>query len=297
MKRKFMQLVLVFAVAILIFWGYPIQAQQTTAASINFLERKNINFPNGVEAEATKNGLSLSFAGIYAIDRNTAYLYGQTGLGALLLQTKDAGKHWQEANIQDAGSAVRYVTFNSNQMGWALVEYYQGEAGGPITLYRTTNSGQTWQSLGVFFDKSRYWELVNVRLFDEQKGQVDIFDFDADRGEPEHVKFLTTVNGGTTWEETARLYGKDAKMYRHHRTMPRTSTEDSSNYLQSTGRDGTYWQIQKMENTPQTSVKQRLLGKKLASLNTITDEWNYQNGRIAPSKPRVKPSRKIPGSA
>jgi photosystem II stability/assembly factor-like uncharacterized protein len=288
MKRRFFQVALVLVITILASWGYPIQARQTAPASVNFLERKNINFPHGVEAEATETGISLSFAGIYAIDKNTAYLYGQTGLGALLLQTKDAGKHWQESNIDDAGSAVRFVTFNNHQTGWALVEYYQGEAGGPITLYRTTNAGQTWKSLGEFFNMSRYWELVNVRLFDNKKGQVDIFDYDADRGEPEHVKILTTVNNGSTWKETARLYGKDIKMYRHHGTMLRAGTaESNSDYLQSTGRDGTYWQIEQAADTPQTTVKQRLLGKKLESLNPIPGVWNYQNGRIVPSKPGV----------
>jgi hypothetical protein len=112
-------------------------------------------------------------------------------------------------------------------------------------------------------------------LFDNKKGQVDIFDYDSDAGEPEHVKILTTVNNGSTWKETARLYGKDIKMYTHHRTMPRAGTaESSSDYLQSTGRDGTYWQIEQAD-TPQTTVKQRLLGKKLESLNPILSVWIY----------------------
>jgi photosystem II stability/assembly factor-like uncharacterized protein len=258
--------------------GYPSLAQISTPiprslTSIEFLNRQGLNFPEGVERNAAQGGVSLEFDGICAIDKNIAFLYGQTDVGATLLRTTDKGKQWQEGITQAPSSSVRYVVFSNNSIGWALVENFQGEAGGPITLYRTTNTGQTWKALSMVPTKSTYWHLINVQFVNPQQGHIDIFYDNFDYIDRPHIAILTTLDGGLTWQETKRLDGIAADLYSYNHHLQRD---------RSTASDGTYWQVEHQWNERKILVKQKLPGNKLFVLNVIPMDWGYKKGQIVP---------------
>lgn len=263
------------AIVTIAVWGYPSPAQQSIpvnrspTASIKFLNRSKLNFPNGVESNATNGGISIEFDGIYALDRDVAFLYGQTDVGATLLRTEDRGKHWQEKIIFEPSSSVRAVVFSSAKIGWALVEYFQGEAGGPITLYGTVDAGRTWQVLSNVPTIGTYWQLVNVRFFDRQNGQIDIYQYETDP----HIAILKTTDGGRTWQKIRRIESAEIDSYpRSHR----------SPMNRSIGRDSSYWEMEQKSNANRIFVKQRLAGENLAVVSNIPKSWGYQQNLIVP---------------
>ncbi len=237
---------------------------------IEFVNRKDLNFPNGAQEDATQNGIDLYLSGIHGIDRDTAVIYGQTDVGATLLRTDDRGKHWQETIIDSTGTAVRSVNFLNKTIGWALVEYFQGEAGGPITLYGTVDGGKTWKELSYVPTKTTYWQLVNVQLFDEKRGQVDIFEYES----YDRIYSWVTNDGGLTWTQRALIEGDKIDPYRKSYAF---------NIDQSTGSDGTVWQVYRDDAGDHSIVRQTLPGETPTIVSTIPLAWHYKDGKIIPS--------------
>jgi hypothetical protein len=245
---------------------------------IEFENRKNLNFPIGAEEDATQNGIELYLSGIHGIDRDTAVAYGQTDVGATLLRTDDRGQHWQEKIIDSSGTAVRSVNFLNKNIGWALVEYFQGEAGGPITLYGTVDAGKTWKELSYVPTKTTYWELVNVQLFDEKRGQVDIFEFES----YDRIYSWVTNDGGLTWKARAVIEGDKIKPY---------CKSYAFDIDKSTAFDGSFWQVYRDDSGDNSIVKQAPAGAKPTIASTIPISWRYQNGNILPKPPGPRRSR------
>ncbi len=244
---------------------------KSVATVVKFLDRTNLEFAIDVERNAIKNGVTIDFLGITAVDKNTALLYGLSDVGSILLRTDDGGKHWQEVLTPQFGTRVRWVAFADNLTGWALVEYFQGEAGGEITLHQTRDAGLTWKKLAMVPTDGTYWEPINVRFFDRALGQIEIFNYTQDKC----ATTLQTVNGGRSWQETNRECFENewaANVYLKARPIDLT---------RSTGRDGSYWQFQAgVGTTPKILVQRRLADRQLSTVSVISRQWRYKNHRI-----------------
>jgi hypothetical protein len=254
-------------------------------AVVNFLNRKGLNFPIGVESTATNSGVSLYPLGISALNHNVAFLYGLSDVGSILLRTRDGGKRWQEVMPSDPESRVVYVAFANESNGWALVERYWGEAGGPITLFQTIDGGLTWKELTVLPLNSRYWSLTNVQFFNPEKGQIDIYNYDAELSGNCDKCLLTykTIDGGRTWTETKRLLFRNAdegKAYLQSHTPIK--------FDRSMGTDRSGWYFH--ENREAILVRRSQIGQNLATVGFIPKHWDYSQGQIVPKTRASKPS-------
>ncbi len=273
---KYKQVIATMIVMLLAGFGSTATTQLPTSipvSSVIFLDRSGLSFPNGVEDDAIKNRISLDIIGICSLDKNVAFLYGLSSVGSVLLRTEDGGLQWQEVMQSDPRSQVRWVGFADAKTGWALVEDYWGEAGGPIALYLTTDTGKTWKPLSIVPTITRYWSFVNIQLFDAQKGQIDLLDGQDSEALSEYVFTWTTVDGGRTWQETNRRYvSQDAikDMQLPHKLD------------RSAGKDGSQWEYDDRSDPEKIIVKRRLSANQPLTSVAIQKYWDYKNKRIVP---------------
>ena len=245
-----------------------------SASSVIFLDRYNLSFPNGVEDNAIKNSISLDIVGICAFDKNVVFLYGLSSVGSVLLRTEDGGRQWQEVMPSDPRSRVRWVGFADAKTGWALVEDYWGEAGGPIALYLTIDTGKTWKQLSIVPTITRYWSFVNIQLFDAKKGQIDILDGKDSDALIEYVFTWITVDGGRTWQEANRRYLTPDAIADMQFQQPKLD--------KSAGKDGSQWEYDDRSNPEKIIVKRRLSDNQPLTAVAIPKYWDYKNRRIVP---------------
>ncbi len=242
--------------------------------------RSTVSFqprPAGGLRNSIGDEVSLNIEGVSAVSNNVAFLYGLSSLGSVLLRTQDGGRHWQEVMKSDDRSRVRWVGFANPQIGWALVEDYWGEAGGPITLHRTLNGGKTWKALSIVPTNSRYWTLLNIRIFNDQQIQIDTLDAPDTMETPAQYAFsLKTVDGGTTWQTTSVVYipAKIADRYvKEHQQL---------GLKKSIGFDGSHWQLAQNSSQESILVQSKATNSTDFASITIPSEWGYQQGRIVP---------------
>jgi hypothetical protein len=219
--------------------------------------------------------VSLEITGIAAISNNVAVTYGVSSLGSVLLRTQDGGRRWQETMNFDSRSRVVWAGFANSQVGWALLEDYWGEAGGPITIHRTLDGGKTWQALSSPPTKVNYWGLLNVRILSSRQVQVDVEDA-AEIEEAADVVFRhETSDGGKTWR-TTRLKETRAQMLDRYQ-----KSGHPFNRQESTGFDGSQWQVKVDYEKDKTITIQRRAMKSGAVRNfSMPVDWSYARGRI-----------------
>jgi hypothetical protein len=101
--------------------------------------------------ERPKAEYQLGPSGIYALNRETVFLFGGVRevsndwwgpYYSMLLRSDDGGKHWQEVMQPVVGSDLAEMDFLENRNGWALVVWIT-EGAGPASLYRTTDYGES----------------------------------------------------------------------------------------------------------------------------------------------------------
>jgi hypothetical protein len=245
---------------------------ETVRSTVNFQSRPQGGLRNSIGDE-----ISLNIEGISAVSQNVAFLYGLSSLGSVILRTQDGGRHWQEVMNSDDRSRIRWVGFANPQVGWALLEDYWGEAGGPITLHRTWNGGKTWQALSIVPTNSRYWTLLNIRILNDRQIQIDTFDA-PDRMEtpPQYVFSLKTLDGGQTWQTTSIVY-IPAKMQDRY-----VQEHQQLGLSKSIGFDGSSWQLVQSSDQRSILVQHKASNSPDLVDITIPSEWGYRQGRIVP---------------
>jgi photosystem II stability/assembly factor-like uncharacterized protein len=264
----------------------PTSVTTSHIAIVKSLKKQAIDAPIGSLETATSCGVSLSFDGIYALNQSIAFLYGQTEVGSTILRTEDQGQHWQEVFRNGPGHSVRYVVFTTNDLGWALEEYYQGEANGPIALYRTEDSGRNWIKSSIVPTQGTYWELVNVQFSDPQTGQIDLYEYETGN----QVSILKTIDGGRSWQPRERLQNADADVYRQAHNLQKNP---------SIGKDGSEWEIEAGVKQSEIRINQKrspglLVPVTRIPLTAIPKRWGYQDGQLVPLSKKTAQSCNYP---
>jgi hypothetical protein len=245
---------------------------ETVRSTVNFQARPVGGLRNSIGDE-----ISLDIAGVSAVSKNVAFLYGLSSVGSVILRTQDGGRHWQEVMKSDDHSRVRWVGFANPQVGWALLEDYWGEAGGPITLHRTWNGGKTWQALSIVPTNSRYWTLLNIRILTDRQLQIDTFDAPDTMETPSQYAFsLQTLDGGQTWQATSIVY-IPAKMQDQY-----VQENQRLDLSKSIGFDGSSWQLAQSSDQRSILVQYKASNSPDFVNITIPSEWGYRQGRIVP---------------
>ncbi len=176
--------------------------EHSTRANIQFLDQR---YGEYMEDEASEKGVALNLVGIYAIDKDTVFVFGSLGLAegpgihnSILLRSSDGGQLWQQVIPPESGEAIYHVAFVENGFGWAL-EILDVEDFSLRSLYRSFDHGRTWTDpieLGEW--GFRPW---GIKFYDKDKGQIPFDKFTANPY-TDRVGVLSTTDGGMTWEET-----------------------------------------------------------------------------------------------
>jgi hypothetical protein len=251
----------------------PESSQATTIRStVKFQPRPAGGLRNSIGDE-----VSLGIEGVTAVSYNTAFLYGVSSLGSVILRTQDGGRHWQEMMTSDDRSRIRWVGFANAQVGWAMLEDYWGEAGGPITLHRTLNGGKTWKALSMVPTNSRYWALLNIRIFSDQQIQVDIFDAPDSNETPAQYAFShKTVDGGKTWQTRSIVYVPNKMQEQYIKEYQQLILN------RSIGFDGSHWQLAQSSDQDTILVQRKVSNSGNFDDISIPSDWGYRQGRIVP---------------
>jgi photosystem II stability/assembly factor-like uncharacterized protein len=239
--------------------------------------------PGGVqwmEEQAAEFGLSFG-AAILALDQDTAFLYGGLSVPAgtlrsLLLRTEDGGAHWQEVMEPVRGSSIEMMTFLDQGEGWALVLWVV-EGAGPITLYHTTDDGLTWEELGEVPKWQWYGFPTRMTFTDSLHGQIVVI-YDAGMPDTNRAAFLTTTDGGLTWEETNSI-GQDSADPDAFATA--VAPYSGRSFLtESTAPDGSVWQISAERGAAVLRLSQRSSADTAETVWAIPVHFEYDGGKI-----------------
>jgi photosystem II stability/assembly factor-like uncharacterized protein len=122
---------------------------------------------------------------IYIVARPETGLYDPTGW---LIKSTDAGQSWNMTSLPDS---TRRVYFYNDSIGW-LSKWrspFFTSPDHPDAIYKTTNGGITWIA------QRDLYNTVN-------SNNIDFFFWNENEGIAFGLnRYLTTVNGGATWEE------------------------------------------------------------------------------------------------
>jgi len=157
-----------------------------------------------LEEAAAKYGISLNLWGIYALNRDVAFLFGglRSGPGTLrsvLLRSDDGGQHWVEVMQTETASDVVEIMFAKNGEGWALV-LWTVEGPGPAHLYYTDDYGESWRKLSdIPLDCcGAHSYPVDLQYNDNHNGSLKIFDTTS-----MECCLYETADAGISWNKTS----------------------------------------------------------------------------------------------
>lgn len=287
--RLFVSLLIVLTVA-----GCRSQTQpsQFPAPVVQFwLDPNSLLVPVERESVPRERELLLSILGIYAVDKNIAFLYGElyggTISGSVLLRTDDAGKSWQEMMKPSSRQRTRYVVFGDRDIGWAFIEDYWGEPGGPLFVYKTEDMGLTWQPLARLSMKTRYWELVNANVSSPERMELQLYDYEHYQCTTDCLRTFATLDGGLTWSETDRVALPNGSLgsavESHEQIGFDCPTRGEGEYWQfacSTGRDGSFWQFRKESDAyDKIAVERKLADGDLEVVSVMSAYWLSRTGK------------------
>jgi hypothetical protein len=123
-----------------------------------------------------------------------------TGVGMRV--SLDSGVTWSEARQMPYEAGFYQVDFADNLHGWAL-KTTQGTAASDITVYRTNDSGRTWQLASVGSVAVGAGEVANatVHFLDSSHGQIWAVVSDWGISGTYTCEESITDDGGATWSK------------------------------------------------------------------------------------------------
>jgi len=227
----------------------------TFDAGIQFLREDN-------EPYRSKKDVSLWIKGLYVIDRETAFLYGELGtIRSVILMTEDGGKYWREVSIPQYDAVVVHLLFIKDGIGWAMIA--ENREGGRLMLWQTKDTGKTWvevnqrihgigmgRDIGFEFIDPLNGKIVSVSNYGRRSayftmyitndgGRTWVVDYEKTLSYPEYrefnclnlIAFTPYASGnyyGNSWDCSCRGFSSDL-------SCERKST---------TGWDGSIWEFQ-----------------------------------------------------
>lgn len=197
---------------------------------------------------AEKYGLFLSPAGIFALDRHTAFLFGSMNTAAgsfksVLLRTSDGGSHWFEILPPQASARVERVAFTPDGGGWVLLRSSPAE---PFILFHTRDHGRHWRQLPGAAPAECDGQVTGMAFSDANNGRITLRYPTATPGSYRNG-FLSTMDGGKSWQETASVFADGGE-------APAPTTG-------SVAADGTRWKID-TKDAERTVVSRQPPGKR-----------------------------------
>lgn len=198
-----------------------------------------------------KNGLTFHIRGIYAINKDVAFVFGGLDvpggtIGSLLLRSTDGGVHWKEVLNPVDYHDITHVVFIDNGEGWAI-STWQMEGELETRFWLTTDYGETWQE-----SKGHPPTSYGISVFDSQHLQVKSLDWWANPNTDRYM-IWDSYDGGATWAESFSIPVNDTSVQSIVEAYADTPGGKYGNYYQcdlwktactAYGQDGSKWQIE-----------------------------------------------------
>jgi hypothetical protein len=239
------------------------------------------------ERQAEEDGFTLG-VGIYAINKDIVFLLGGLRVPAgtsqsTLLRSEDGGEHWVEVMKPIPANNILQVEFMDDGIGWALA-MWTVEGAGDITLYHTTDYGETWQEWANVPKRQWYGYPIKMSFSDKKHGQIDMV-YDEGLPDTNRIAYITTVDGGVTWQENGSLTLNAFKSPEddkgdYFEVVSAYIRKNSKDYSQSVGFDGSLWKVDVEESADQIIVRKRVETGNWISTSVLSQKYKYVDGRV-----------------
>jgi photosystem II stability/assembly factor-like uncharacterized protein len=130
-----------------------------------------------------------SLRGLSVVSENVVWA---SGTGGTVIRTVDGGKNWTVVTVP-GGEKLDFRGIRAFDAKTAVIISSGPAEKGQAHIYRTSDSGKTWQHVfeekraGIFFDAVAFWDRKHgIVLSDPVDGKFALF---------------TTADGGTTWKQ------------------------------------------------------------------------------------------------
>lgn len=140
--------------------------------TILFLFLSVVGMAKAQQWEELHTGVTEDLYGVYSINTNTIFVYGQNGV---ILKTTDSGAHWDEKHRR-TGCQMTEMCFADSNIGYAVCDSAIDLYSHQWFLMKTCNGGETWNEMGspVFSWIESYTALGNQFI------RTELFLIDAD---------------------------------------------------------------------------------------------------------------------
>jgi hypothetical protein len=138
----------------------PTRPPDFPKAEVQFIDRSDVDFVSAIETDASRDGVSLSISSIAALNKDIAFLYGQSSAGSIVLRTADGGKRWQEVMVPDIRSRVNYIRILPEKEALAL-----HDKGSPLELDESSKGldGSFWTIQRISSSDGQADEILVLR--------------------------------------------------------------------------------------------------------------------------------------
>jgi len=266
----------------------PFQKTSSIAsASINF-----VNMPITATMMVPNQKLSLYVYGIYAIDSNNVFLFGNVTYRSILLRSVDRGKTWQESAMTEEKCypcTISHVVFIGDGAGWAIMEE-EGE-GGEMYIWHTDNYGIAWKKITEMprgIAKIEGFEFIDInhgRMVQTIFRQSNL----------DGISIFTTSDGGYNWEVSfnrsfpinldgqSRIQLLDSYLPVEKGGFFGNHWDTLGGSTMALGQDGSQWVIENKfgpTDEKKVYVRTRSLGETEWTTYSLPFELRYDNGLI-----------------
>lgn len=271
----------------------PVQTQTPTPIAYTPIEfwESPVDFEGlwWMEEIAIEDGIRMGVR-IYGIDRDTAFLFGSVSVNpgtvhSLLLKTNDGGQSWYQTMEPALGNRVINLQMLENGNGWALLQFLV-EGAGSVSLYHTSDFGSSWQFLAYVPEPAWFVNPTLMKFSSNEEGLIHMI-FNSGLPESNRVAFLSTIDGGYTWEETGSfpLNGKtkeeimqqyDAYFEEYEGRTGSVPNEKTSSM------DGSQWKIEEGEGQAEVLYVLRRLSEdsEWEIVSILPKHYQYKDGLI-----------------
>jgi hypothetical protein len=272
-------------------------AQDGGLAKVQFLENR---FDDHTEVIASQSGVKLKLTGVYAIDKDAAFLFGalkpsEDGIDlSVILRSEDGGRSWLQVLSANLGQSIYHVAFVDHGVGWAIA-MNDVEDLSAYDLYRSFDYGKTWSEPIEFGEWNfRPW---GIKFTDKNNGQIT---FDKFTSSPsDRFGIISTTDGGVTWNETLSvfLFPDDPErldeLKKQYVAPPGgdfgsywkdwdSDWNTEINIYRAKGQDGSEWQFYYYEPANEYIVLSRPDSKSAWHVaSTIYNQFTYDKGHVS----------------
>ncbi len=149
----------------------------------------------------------------------TGDMYSQT----MLLSSKDGGKNWKQVVAPDFGYEILHLDFVDEKVGY-LINFWVVEGAGDLKLYKTTDSGQSWNFVSAI-PKNDFLCLPLITQFTDERNGLIIYECDVP--EPGYYAW-STINGGQKWVSIGSITEEDYEAFLQNAADTKRKKEVSS---------------------------------------------------------------------